>query len=171
MFASFYEHSTLGIWSNPVGIALPILPRQIHPIHRLPMVRNRRFPRPFLPPHSHGPRLVHRYFSPFISILSLPPTPCSLLSLSHTWASITPQTQTPPQSPSNLTFPPNSMLHPRNLPPKPIPRLPPTEIRPLPLPRRRPRGRRTHRPTHETRRRIPALHTPPARVQVLAFEY
>ena len=64
------------------------------------------------------------------------------------------------------------MLHPRNLPPQPIPRLPTTEIRPLPQPRRRPRRRRNRiRPTHETRRGVPALHPAPAGVQVLAFEH
>ena len=39
---------------------LPILPRQSHPLYRIPLGQHRRPLRPFPPTHSNGPRLVHR---------------------------------------------------------------------------------------------------------------
>ena len=129
--------------AESIGIVIPILPRQVHSLHRLPLVSHWRLPHHLFPPHSHSPGLVHRYVLP------------SLVPLIF-----------PTKSPSTEFFD-QSLLYPRHLPPQPIPRLPATKIRPLPLTGRRHRGRR-ERPAYETGRGVPTLHTPAARVQILA---
>lgn len=137
---------------SPLFPAIPILPRQKHPIHLLPMDQHRRPPRPLLRPHSRSARMVHRYVTPLNS--------SAAATLCKPGAKIIQK--------RDLTS--YSLLLPRNLPPEPLPRLPATENRPFPHPRRRPRGRRRRQqPAHQKRRGVPTLHPPVTGIQVLAF--
>lgn len=127
--------------SLTLGAAIPSIPRQIHPLHHIPLDRHRR-PSISLPrSHSHRSGLVHRYTVPR-------PTLRPVFT----------------SRPGELTY--HSVLLPWHLPPQPLPRLPSAQIRALPDAGRRHRRRVA---THESRRGVPPFHQEITGVQVLVF--